>query len=183
MKLKQAGLLLATGFVLMLGGCSSKHRIDNHQVISTVPPGSSYYIMMPKDGIFGNINYGNSGQMLAQVVESKLSPFSSKIVPASNIETRETGFANAAKNNLDYLIEPEILHWEDRATEWSGRPDRITIKYQAFNVKTEDLLISTTRSASSKWASFGGDHPQDLLPVPTEEFISALLGKETSLTN
>ncbi|WP_139834746.1 DUF4823 domain-containing protein [Thalassospira sp. MCCC 1A03138] len=181
MKLRQAKLLLIAGLTLMLGACSSKYRVDNHEVMTTVPPGSSYYVMLPKDGIYGETNYNNSGQMLVQVVRNKLSPFSSRIISASTVETRETAFASAAKDDLDYLIEPEILHWEDRATEWSGRPDRITIKYQAFDVRTQAMLLTTTRSASSKWASLGGDHPQDLLPVPTEEFVAALLGKSTDI--
>ena len=31
-----------------------------------------------------------------------------------------------------YLIEPKILHWEDRATEWSGKADRVKVSLQLY---------------------------------------------------
>ena len=67
-----------------------------------------------------------------------------------------------------------ILHWEDRATQWSGKTDKITIKYSVYDTATGQVLASSVMSASSKWATFGGDHPQDLLPHPTQQFVDKL---------
>jgi hypothetical protein len=177
MAFRKLALLCTISFTFALGGCSSKYRTDNHEVIQTVAPGSSFYIKLPKDGIFGEINYMNSGQMLSNEVYKQLLPYSESVYRAENVEDLDEAFDNAADKKLNFLIDPEILHWEDRATEWSGRPDRITIKYQAYNVNDKVLLATSTLSASSKWATFGGDHPVDLLPVPTEQFVSSLLGK------
>jgi hypothetical protein len=41
-------------------------------------------------------------------------------------------FKNAASVNFDYFVIPEILHWEDRATEWSGIPDKIEVKISIY---------------------------------------------------
>ncbi|WP_254924651.1 DUF4823 domain-containing protein [Aeromonas sp. A35_P] len=30
------------------------------------------------------------------------------------------------------------------------------------------------QEGKSKWATFGGDHPQDLLPEPTEKYVNSL---------
>ncbi|MEQ8390525.1 MAG: DUF4823 domain-containing protein [Thalassospira sp.] len=183
MSFRNLGILCAVAMSFALGACSSKYRTDNHEVIQTVAPGSSFYIMLPEDGTFGHINYANSGQMLATEVYKQLAPYSGEIVKATSVETRDEAFAAAQDQDLEFLIAPQILHWEDRATEWSSRPDRITILYQAFNVTDKTMLANSTISASSKWATFGGDHPVHLLPVPTKQFVSSLLGKSLDMQN
>ncbi|WP_052065341.1 DUF4823 domain-containing protein [Thalassospira australica] len=177
MSIRVVGMLCAFVAALSLGACSSKYRTDNHQVVETVTTGKSFYILQPADGIFGDINYAGSGRMLANELHKQLIPYSSKVVKASTIETRENAFNKAQNLQLNVLIDAQIMHWEDRATEWSGRPDRITILYQAFDVQQKDMLATSTLSASSKWATFGGDHPVDLLPVPTSQFVKSLFGK------
>jgi hypothetical protein len=66
------------------------------------------------------------------------------------------------------------LHWEDRATEWSGKSDRLEIQLVIFNVHTGDELANATLTGKSKWATFGGDHPQDLLENPILEYVASL---------
>jgi hypothetical protein len=55
-----------------------------------------------------------------------------------------------------YYVDPEILHWEDRATEWSGRPDTIEIRISIYDSTSEDELASAVLKGKSKWATFGG---------------------------
>jgi len=76
----------------------------------------------------------------------------------------------------EYYIQSEILHWEDRATEWSGLPDRIEIKISVYDTHSGAELASSILSARSKWATFGGDHPQDLLPEPVKQYVESLYG-------
>jgi Domain of unknown function (DUF4823) len=35
-------------------------------------------------------------------------------------------------------------------------------------------VASTLISGQSKWATFGGDHPQDLLPEPLNSYVESL---------
>lgn len=67
-----------------------------------------------------------------------------------------------------------ILHWEERATEWSGKPDRIEIQIIIYDLSTKKQIVNSTYTGKSKWATFGGDHPQDLLAEPTQTFVDAL---------
>lgn len=76
--------------------------------------------------------------------------------------------------NFEYYVIPEILHWEDRATEWSGIPDKIQVKISIYEGKTWKEVASTIISGKSKWATFGGDHPQDLLPEPLNKYVESL---------
>jgi hypothetical protein len=81
-----------------------------------------------------------------------------------------------SKNTLPagYYVVPQILHWEDRATQWSGRPDQIEIKITVYDAETSNIVASTRISGESKWATLGGDHPEDLLAEPVGAYISSL---------
>ena len=76
--------------------------------------------------------------------------------------------------SYDYYVIPEILYWEDRATEWSGIPDKIEVKVSVYDGQSAKELASTIILGKSKWATFGGDHPQDLLPDPLNKYVESL---------
>lgn len=168
--------ILVLGCAVMLSACASKYRVDSYKVSATADPQGSFYVMKPVDGKYGTIDYTGSGDMVQQEVFNALHNMSSNVTEAKAPCTLDEALAYSREHNIDYVVNPTILHWEDRATEWSGRPDRITIDYRAYVAQSGEILVSTTRSASSKWATFGGDHPQDLLPVPTQEFAAMLTG-------
>lgn len=67
----------------------------------------------------------------------------------------------ARSRKLRYLAIPTILHWEDRATEWSGKPDRISDRLVFLDVVTGQTMDSAVMTAKSKWFTFRGDHPPD----------------------
>jgi len=48
------------------------------------------------------------------------------------------------------------------------------VKVELVDVATDTPLDTGIIKGKSKWATFGGDHPQDLLPKPVEEFVSSL---------
>ena len=72
--------------------------------------------------------------------------------------------ALAREQTADVLVVPEIRSWSDRLTEWSGIPDRITIRSQILAVADGRMLDDREVKASSRWLTLGGDHPQELLP-------------------
>ncbi len=45
-----------------------------------------------------------------------------------------------------YYVKPEILHWEERATEWSGRSDRIEIQLIIYDALRRRQEINYTTS-------------------------------------
>ncbi len=169
--------LLILALAVFVAGCASKYRVDESDTISTIKRDSGIYVLLPENGRYGGTVYSQSGYMVQQEVYVALVTYSDKVTKAPTPLPLDKAFAQARENGSDYVVDLTILHWEDRATEWSGIPDRITIRYAVYDAKTESKVASTVRSASSKWASFGGDHPQDLLPVPTQEFASMLFGR------
>jgi len=92
----------------------------------------------------------------------------------THVETIKEALSHAEEMGFTYVFEPTILHWEDRATEWSGKLDRIKIRLVVWSVKSGEVISSTVLSASSKWATFGGDHPQDLLPGTITPYVNKL---------
>jgi hypothetical protein len=88
-------------------------------------------------------------------------------------ENFEDAVSQAQRTDQD-IIFPTILHWEHRATEWSMIPDKVEVKVDVVNVRTGDVTSSGIIKGSSGLATWGGDHPQDLLPEPVAEFVSSL---------
>jgi hypothetical protein len=113
--------------------------------------------------------------MTAQALVAALSP-SIRVVKSSNGRVDRTeGMAQAKQGGFTHYAEPIIVLWEDRATEWSGRPDRIIIRITMLNVASGQIVDISTIQGSSKWATLGGDHPQDLLPVPMRRYVAGLV--------
>jgi len=159
----------------ILTGCVSKYKTDAFQApAQTLPVDSSAYVTMAKDGSYGAKRYPNSGQLLSSATNAAISLHLTRVEVGTHVETIEEALSRADELGITYVFQPTILHWEDRATEWSGRPDRITIKIVVWDVGTREAISSTVLRASSKWATFGGDHPQDLLPGSITPYVNKL---------
>jgi hypothetical protein len=160
---------------LLLAGCASKYRIDSFQAPSArLSSQSAVYVVLPKDGSYGVEQYRGSGAMTASAAVTALARHIDKVEQAQTPEDTTQALASAKQHGFTHVFEPTILHWEDRATEWSGIPDKITIKFNVYDVQTGQSVASTITRASSKWGTLGGDHPQDLLPIPTQQFVDHL---------
>jgi hypothetical protein len=82
--------------------------------------------------------------------------------------------ARAAQVGAGFAVDCQIVHWSDRVTEWSGIPDRITLDLSVYDVATGAALNRQQVRASSRWATLGGDHPQDLLPELTRRWAESV---------
>jgi hypothetical protein len=90
------------------------------------------------------------------------------------VESFEEALASARARDFRYAVLPVISHWEERATEWSGIPDRVAIKIHVADVATGEVIDSADVSGKSRWLTFGGDHPEELLPSPIDDYVSSL---------
>lgn len=161
--------------VFLISGCANKYKTDAFDPpAQPLSSSASAYVMLAADGAFGSSLYSGSGRSTSQATVAAVSAHLNRVDMASNKESRDEALRSAKAKGINYVFEPTILHWEDRATEWSGRPDRITIKVVVWDVETGMVLASTVARASSKWGTFGGDHPQDLLPHTMTTFVNGL---------
>ena len=162
--------------VVLIASCA-----DTHKVVRTdSSPGarldrnSTVYVAVPRDGVYGANTYYGSGQNTAQVLLAAFAKHTRNTEggqkPQSYKQARET----ALSKKLEILVYPVILHWEDRATEWSGIPDRVEVKVDVVDAASDRSIASAVVKGVSGIATLGGDRPQDLLEEPVEQFVASL---------
>jgi hypothetical protein len=165
-------------FVLLLAGCADSTRVKREGVRSSFISGqSSFYVALPSDGNYGQIKYDESGSMTTQSIQSALLRHTRAVNVAGKVEKYDVALKSAKSTGVDYLIYPTILHWEDRATEWNFLSDKINIKIEVTDVLSGQVEDTAFIDGESGMATFGGDHPQDLLAKPVSEYIAKLFGK------
>lgn len=160
--------------IALLSGCTAKYdQVKVQSPTSKLISGKSVLIATPENGEYGNIIYPSSGEMTALAVRASFAKFSNNIEISKNCSSLKC-LKNGENGAFNYYVIPQILHWEDRATTWSGKPDIIEVKISVYDSQSGNILASTIIKGKSKWATFGGDHPQDLLTEPLDEYVESL---------
>ena len=134
-------------------------------------------VCLPADGAYGAAVYANSGLSTQNAITSALSTSGLDVVKGTTVSEMSEAKAEGKQRQVAWIVLPIIHEWEDRSTEWSGLPDRIKIEIRTINSRTGALIDSTTVSGASKWATFGGDHPQDMLAPALKPWIKSILAK------
>ena len=164
---------LTSALIILLSGCTASYQQDQGTELSEpLPQSAAVYIVIPADGRSESQVYSNSGMMTADATRSAFSRHTSSIRLVDTCGIRSC--LAKLEGETGYLVVPEILHWEDRATEWSGKAERLEVKITVYDVSTQEILTSTVFNGRSRWATLGGDHPQDLLPGPINEYVDSL---------
>ena len=172
LSMKQYGNLLI--IVLLIAGCTATYH---QQTLSNdarkLDKGKGVFISVPEDGRYGQHEYFNSGQMTANAVKAAFLKYT-KTLKVSNECHGDNCFSVIPIETYSYYVKPEILHWEDRATAWSGRPDKVEVMLIVFDTATGVEISTVSLTGKSKIMTFGGDHPQDLLAEPINKYIESL---------
>jgi hypothetical protein len=173
-KLELFHLLAIAVVTITSAGCSSSYKFAAPTVVGDrLDASRGVAISKPANGVFNGTAYGQSGRMTADAVRSAFARHADHVALIANCHGPDClGHLDSA--TFGYYVQPEILHWEDRATEWSGKSDRVEIRMTVYDTATSERLAHGTYSGKSKWATFGGDHPQDLLAKPTGRFVADL---------
>lgn len=161
--------------VSVLTACADSHqfiRIDG--TAAKLAPEDAVLIAVPADGAYGANVYRGSGQNTAQILHTAFSRRTRLVRAAISTQSFDEALAAAKKGGQRYLVYSTILHWEDRATEWSGKADRVEVKIDIVDSGSGATVASGIAKGRSGLATFGGDHPQDLLPQPVEEFVASV---------
>ncbi len=161
-------------FVIFLPGCTATYKQNLLVEPNTkLDPRKAVVIATPSNGSYGSKEYPASGKTTAQIIRSSFAQHTDNIIVSTDCSDL-TCLQSLNSNNTDYYVIPEILHWEDRATEWSGIPDKVEVKISIYEYPSWKGLASIIIHGKSKWATFGGDHPQDLLHEPVKNYIESL---------
>jgi hypothetical protein len=165
----------------ILSGCAHTYNVSRPVAAESTPTLSrdaTAYVALPQDGSYEGRVYEGSGRYTVSAVSAAFSSRLEEVAVARSVEEYEPSLEAARAGGHDYLIFPEIKHWEDRATEWSGKSDKIEVRITIVETRTGDLVDSVDIRGTSRWGTLGGDHPQDLLAVPIEDFVAEAFGEQ-----
>lgn len=167
--------LAFTLLIFLCAGCADSHQLVKQQSAELkISVKDTVYISVPKDGGYGNKVYIGSGMNTATIIYSAFAKRIHTVNMGSTIQNFDEAITTARADNKRFLVFPTILHWEDRATEWSAIPDKVEVKIEVVDTQSGNTISSGIISGKSGLATFGGDHPQDLLPASVDEYVGSL---------
>jgi hypothetical protein len=174
--MKRIFSIALTGFVALFLGCKATFSEKN---LSNEPPpllknSSKIYIAIPFDASFKGKVAQNSGRQVTDALSTAFHRVSKSVYTSRAPESLSEALENARKYNTDFLVYPVLLKWEDRATEWSGRRDRLQVRVDTIDLATSKVVFSEMIEATGKWMTDGGDTPADLLEEPSESYVNSL---------
>lgn len=182
--------IIVLAFVILLAGCAAPAApyeesyqttpllntrtlaISDHAVFTVAVEGEGAYAGKPREG---------SGAATRTAMVVALNVHVSSVTIAPGFLSEAEAIADAQGRGVDYLVYLRILHWENRVTEWSGKPDRVEVEIRLIDARDGEVLESRLIKANSKWLTYGGDRPEDLLVKPFSSFADSLFGTATPL--
>ena len=166
---------LALAMALLATACVHTYEVPPPVGPLRLSSEPSFYVARAEDGQDARpATYELSGQRTTDAVVAALEKRGCRASSGTQVESFDQNLEAAREAGSDYLVVPDILNWEDRATEWSGKPDRIAIRMIVTDVASGEVADDRTIRGKSRWLTFGGDHPQDLLAVPLEQWAEQL---------
>lgn len=163
--------------VFTLTGCiTSIHSDHDAKSIAkkTISINDKFYIAVGNEGRYKTIRYKGSNIELENAIEKQLSKYASNIICGNQIMDLTSAKAYAKSKGCNILIYSRILHWEDRATAWSGLSDEVEIKTVIYDLRNDIVLDSFIAEGSSANLTFLNDGPSDLLDTPYRRYFNSL---------
>ena len=155
----------------LLVSCSSEYNIisyeNNYQLLRK---GAKVLVLTSEDGAYGSETYKGSGLQLSRKIQSVLADYQCN----TQVDLDNNRFKDLEGRDLseyDYIIVPIITHWEDRATSWSGIPDRISFSLFIYN-NDGSLLTSTDIEAKSAELTILKNDPSELIVPSLQKYFS-----------
>ena len=163
-------------FLVGVAGCTAKYQV--HDLAGTtnthLDKSKGVYVALPQDGAYGAVTSAGSGPIVAQAVATAFSGVAARVNVAERTVGNDQSILAAKSLSAGYLAVPIIVQWEQRATEWSGRPSRLAIRLTIFDVASGEQLRSSAIEGRSRIVSFISTSPESLLHDPLTEYVRGL---------
>ena len=166
---------------LIFVGCVSQHEKTIPKQVEDITSMNLPYnqsdkfgVMLSRDGKYETIDYPNSGMNVSLRIKKDLHEIFKDVVLVETIN-RKKAIDDSKKQDLKYLIIPQILHWEDRATNWSGKPDIIKIQLSLYDVNFDKIIESVLFHAESSWWTLVNTPPEEMLDQSFDQAVLDLL--------
>lgn len=170
-----AALLILSAAILM-SGCSASYQSEFLQPQAYMQAQTRIIIVTPEMGRYGTIDYPSSGIEVASALANEMKTYSQNITTINSpVKIQDITDEDLQQN--DYVFIPQILHWEDRLTGWSFRPDRIKVRFDIYDNQRQlvNSYLITGRSAYVVWVS---RQPNSLLKKPIRTMLKTFFNKD-----
>ena len=162
--------------LISLAGCYTAGAVverGEFQDLAARPSESKVRVATPEDGTDGKIRYPGSGRLVAEAVRGAvLSTFAD--VQVVGLSDRALCEKRCVEDGAHLLIIPEIVRWEDHATNWSGIADKIRISVTLVDL-ADSKLRRITFTAHSTWWNLTDDPPEYMLDDTFRAGVASLL--------
>jgi hypothetical protein len=167
-------LVLVIGLFSVVG-CASTNPYQLKSLVRTeaLKPGSTILVTIPSNGRTGSTEFTASGRQTARAIAAAFARHVKRVDVPGDIGNLSNP-ASVSAGRYDYKVIPQILHWEDRNTQWSSQPDRINIQLRVIRVSDDTTVSLGAVSGKSDWHAVGAADPEDLLPTGIEAYVDWL---------
>ena len=129
-------------------------------------------VLTPSDGISDGAIVSGSGSKLASKVYYYLNTKDCEVVLDEDHNTIKK-IDESELQKYDYVVVPAIVSWEDNATAWSGKPDKLVFSIEIYD-KDKKKVASGNIDAKSTNTTIVENDPSELIDKPLSEFINKL---------
>ena len=128
------------------------------------------FVVTGVDGKFGSTVYTGTGDEFTSLVMVEFAKYATgyEILPHMPLTN---AVSEAKAKDAKYVVTPEILHYEDRNTPWSGRLDQITVKVTVYLADDGSMAQSSMVTANNQWATLVNNRPMVLINKPLVEMV------------
>ncbi|MCB1125815.1 MAG: DUF4823 domain-containing protein [Verrucomicrobiae bacterium] len=154
-----------------LVGCKSTYHVQQYQAPgSLLRPEEGVFIIVPPDAY----DEPGSGLKCAETLLEAFRPHCQRLTLSDEVTVLGTHLTNAIHQGFTYVLESDVFSWEEEPTEWTGKSDFLNIELRLLSPPDGRVVSKARFDARSKWATFGGDHVEDLLKPFANAWVGAL---------
>jgi hypothetical protein len=165
-------LIILVMISVLLASCAGT-KVSTAVSTEKISPKAKIYVLHAFDGSYGGRVYDGSGLLVSRKVLNAVRKV--YLFAQLHDETDELKAIKEAKNNsIDYIIIPELEHWEDRLTVLSGYRDKVNINLRVIKVSAQSVIISKNFYVTNNSMTFLETKPEDLLDSRFSSFVMSL---------
>ena len=169
-------VLVAMCAMIVVGACASaNYSKDPGQTQGTISAQSSALVAVPQDGRYFKNVYTGSGAKTARIIADAFSKVLPQVETMATYADQQKSIEEARRLGKVYLIQPDILRWEDRATFWSGQRDQVSVRVRILEVASGKVVASGILDGSSRILAFKTYRPEDFLRKPAAIFATSVV--------
>lgn len=169
-------LLLALPLLVL--GCSVPRSVPEGRVVAgqSINPQGKVLILAVTDGQEqGQPAATGSGKGMVAALRKVLME---KAIPLSTSESTNLvqGYDEAGKLGFDYVLKCVITEWEDNATAWSGKGDKLRISIELFDAKSKQLVAAGSHYRIATGFTFVSGTPDRFMDECATGALSQIYG-------